>query len=224
LEANVAKDPANRLYWRANRRRLDAEGVWDALLTASAKLDTSKLGGPSDEIGDVKMTRRGVYGRVSRMYPADFLATFDAPAATISNEFRYTTNVPQQRLFFLNSDFVRKQAQLLAARVQPAGDSDAQVKKAYELAYQRPPSASELAFALDFMKKAEADAAATPAAPLAAAPVAAGSMLAKPEPADPMATPAPEPAKDKDVKVEKPSPIESLCWALLSSNEFLYLN
>jgi hypothetical protein len=223
LDANVAKDPANRLYWRANRRRLDAEGVWDSLLTASAKLDTSKLGGPSEEIGDLKMTRRGVYGRVSRMYPADFLTTFDAPAATISNEFRYTTNVPLQRLFFLNNEFVRKQASLLADRVKPVGEAEAQVRKAYELTYQRVPSAAELAFALDFLKKAETEAAA--ATPVAATTPMANSVMAKPEPSatDSMAAKEPS-ATDKDVKPEKLAPLESLCWALLSSNEFLYLN
>ncbi len=231
IEANLAKDPANRLYWRGNRRRLDAEGVWDALLTASAKLDTSKIGGPSEELGDVKVTRRGIYGRTSRMYPNDFLTTFDAPAATISNEFRYMTNVPQQRLFFLNSEFVRKQAELLAARVKPAGEYDAQVKKAYEIAYQRQPSAAELNFALEFLKKAEADAAATPtpaaapaATPAAAASSMAAGLVAKPEATvDNMAAPAPEAKKD-DKAIPKLAPIESLCWALLSSNEFLYLN
>lgn len=191
IEANAAKDPANRFYWRANRRRLNAEGVWDALLAASAKLDVSKLGGPSEEIGDLKMTRRGVYGRVSRMYPNDFLATFDAPAATISNEFRYTTNVPQQKLFFLNHDMVRKQAEHLADRVKTLGSPEAQVKKAYEIAYQRQPSPAELIFALEFLNPPVTSMAAKPAA--------------------------------EDAKTPKPS-MESLCWALLSSNEFLYLN
>jgi len=224
IDANVAKDPANRLYWRANRRRLDAEGIWDALLTASAKLDESKRGGPSDEIGSVKMTRRGVYGRVSRMYPNDFLTIFDAPTATISSDFRFTTNVPLQRLFFLNSEFVRKQAELLAARVKPAGEGEAQVRKAYELVYQRQPSPAELTFALDFLKKAEsAGVAVSPTAQIVP-PVAAGGLAAKPEGVpDAMAESTPA-AKDKEPKVEKLAPIESLCWALLSSNEFLYLN
>ena len=33
------KDPENRLYSHANRRRLESEGIWDALLSASDKLD-----------------------------------------------------------------------------------------------------------------------------------------------------------------------------------------
>ena len=59
------------------------------------------------------MVRRGVYAKVSRMYPNDFQVTFDVPTSTISAEKRYATNVPQQRLFFLNNTFVQKQAQKL---------------------------------------------------------------------------------------------------------------
>ncbi len=55
------------------------------------------------------------------------MSSFWPHAATISNEFRYTTNVPLQRLFFLNSDVVRKQAQLLAERVKLSAEGEAQV-------------------------------------------------------------------------------------------------
>ena len=68
VAANAAKDPDNRFFWRANRKRLEAEGVWDALLQASGTLDLDGIGGPSEDL-DEKMTRRGVYAKVSRMYP-----------------------------------------------------------------------------------------------------------------------------------------------------------
>ena len=45
-EANVRIDAANRYLWRQNRRRLDAEGVRDAVLATSGKLDLT-MGGPS---------------------------------------------------------------------------------------------------------------------------------------------------------------------------------
>jgi len=193
IEANAAKDPANRLYWRANRRRLDAEGVWDSLLAASGKLDTSKVGGPSQEFAP-GMNRRGVYGAVSRMYPNEFQLTFDFPTPTISSERRYTTNVPQQRLFFLNSPFVREQAKALAARVKTAGDEEAMVKRAFEIVYQRSPKPGELAVLLE-----PARATAPDTGDNAAAPLRAGA-------------------------VEDPETIESICWVLLSSNEFLFVN
>ena len=134
--ANVAKDPSNTLYWRANRSRVDSEGVWDLLLQASDTLDLTGIGGPSDELSE-KMKRRAVYAKVSRMYPADFHATFDLPTATISTEKRYTTNVPQQRLFFLNNTLVHKQAEAIAERLKLEPTPEARVKKAFELIYQR---------------------------------------------------------------------------------------
>src|SRR5581483_9646977 len=118
---NVAKDADNRYYWRANRRRLEAEGIWDNILTASGKLDMSKVGGPSEEM-DAKMVRRGMYGAVSRVFPNEFQTLFDFPLPTLSAEKRYTTNVALQRLFFLNNEFVHRQAAALAERVQSAGD------------------------------------------------------------------------------------------------------
>src|SRR5205085_719720 len=42
--AAAERDPENRLLWRANRRRLDAEMIRDALLAANGSLST-ELGG-----------------------------------------------------------------------------------------------------------------------------------------------------------------------------------
>jgi hypothetical protein len=209
VAANVAKDPSNTLYWRANRNRVDSEGVWDLLLSASNTLDLSGLGGPSDELNE-KMKRRAVYAKVSRMYPADFHATFDLPTATISTEKRYTTNVPQQRLFFLNNALVHKQAEAIAERLALEPTSDAKVKKAFELIYQRMPTAEELAASLLFVDK-PAYKGPPPVAPASEADVKAALGAAKKEDKD-----APKPLPD--------SPLRSFCWALLSSNEFLFID
>lgn len=227
---NIAKDPSNKYNWRANRRRLEAEGVWDSLLTLSGKLDLAKIGGPSEEIGP-KMTRRGVYAKVSRMYPNDVLTTFDFPAATISVEKRYTTNVPQQRLFFLNSETVHAQAAALADRVRSAGNEEAQVKKAYELALQRQPTADELTAAVELLKTkpAESTEPSMDKQNIPSGGAAGAGLAAKPEPGSAVAwaeTPKTEakPAEEKkDKKKIADSPLKSLCWALMSSNEFLFL-
>ena len=100
------------------------------------------------------MVRRAVYAKISRMYPNDFQMTFDFPTPTISAERRYTTNVPQQRPFFLNNNFVHKQAEALADRVQPAGSDEAQVTKAFEIAYQRVPAPEELKSSIQFLHDA----------------------------------------------------------------------
>ncbi len=204
VTANMAKDPGNQLYWRANRMRLDSEGVWDLLLQASGTLDMTALGGPS-QLLDEKMTRRAVYSKVSRMYPSDFHSTFDLPAATISTEKRYTTNVPQQRLFFLNGTVVQQQAQAIADRIAPLGSPDAQVRKVFELVYQRAPTPEELSVATAFVQKP-----AYRTALDAVVPVATDGVVAPERGSEPSRLPD--------------SPLRSLCWALLSSNEFLFLD
>lgn len=192
IAANVGKDPSNSLYWRANRNRIDSEGVWDLLLQASGTLDMKGIGGPSDELTE-KMTRRAVYAKVSRMYPADFHATFDLPTATISTEKRYTTNVPQQRLFFLNSSMVQKQADLIAKMLEPLETAEAQVTKAFELVYQRAPTPEELMIAAGFVRR------------------------------PPQKSPSIVLAKDARAPLPD-SPLRSFAWALLSSNEFLFID
>ena len=114
---NYAKDPGNRLYWRANRRRLDAEAVRDTLLFVSGNLD-EELGGPSLEIADEKNNRRTVYSRVSRFRLDDYLQTFDFANPSLTIGKRFATNVPQQNLYFMNSEFVERQARNLRNRLE----------------------------------------------------------------------------------------------------------
>jgi hypothetical protein len=143
-------------------------------------LDLSKVGGPSQELAE-GMNRRGVYGKVSRVFPNSFQVAFDFPGATLSAERRYITTVPQQRLFFLNNPFVSGAASAMAERVKDAGDDEARVRKAFLIAYQRDPTADELALMMQFMRRE------------------AGTK--------------PDPEKSR---------LQYVCWALLSSNEFLF--
>ena len=202
IAANAAKDPDNKFFWRANRQRLEAEGVWDELLQASGKLDLALIGGPSSPLND-KMTRRAVYATVSRLYPADFQLTFDLPPATLSAEKRFITNVPQQRLFFLNNGVVHEQAATIADHLK-SDSEEVQVKKAFELIYQRPPSAEEIAAAVAYLKKP---------------PLQAAEESPKKE-----ETPAKTGEGSVARKVLPDSPLRSFVWALLSSNEFLYID
>jgi hypothetical protein len=55
--ADYAADPENRLVWRANRRRLDAEALRDSLLYVSGNLDL-KPGGKAERLTD-EYKRRG---------------------------------------------------------------------------------------------------------------------------------------------------------------------
>ena len=64
------------------------------------------------------------------------------------------STVPTQALTLMNDDFVLKQAQLFANRVEEAahGEKPAEVDLAYTLALRRPPSAKEKQLALKFLE------------------------------------------------------------------------
>jgi hypothetical protein len=149
--ANQEKDPANRFYWRANRRRLDAEAIRDSILYASGGLDLKKAGGPSTDFADDN-DRRTVYCKVSRYRLNNYLQVFDFPNPSFTAEQRFSTNVPLQRLFFMNSSFVYRQAERLAKRVNDEGSDQARIRKAYRLLYGRPPSEAEMQAGLEYVK------------------------------------------------------------------------
>src|SRR4029079_2592244 len=114
-----------------------AEEVRDASLFVAGTLE-EKLGGPSEALTPAA-TRRTLYGQVSRYRLDQFLQLFDFPAPTISAESRFSTNVPLQRLFLMNSDFVQQQAEKLARPAQGETDNTARVKKAYRILFGRDP-------------------------------------------------------------------------------------
>ncbi len=147
---NFAKDSANRLYWRFNKRRMDAEQIRDSLLQVSGSLDP-KLYGPSDDLKP-SFKRRTLYGKVSRYHLDDYLSLFDFPSPASSAEKRFATNVPLQRLFFMNSDFVQEQGELLAKRVSDAPDNTARVTKTYKILFGREPNADEMKLALEYLR------------------------------------------------------------------------
>jgi hypothetical protein len=147
--AAFAKDAGNRWYWRANRRRLTAEEVRDSTLFAAGALD-EKMGGPSEELTP-SATRRTLYARISRYRLDSFLQLFDFPAPIISAEQRFSTNVPLQRLFLMNSDFMQQQAEKLARALAPEADNASRIKKAYRTLFGREPKAEELTAGLDYL-------------------------------------------------------------------------
>ena len=149
-QENFAKDAGNRFYWRANRRRMDAEEVRDAMLFVSGALE-AKIGGPSQELTPSNK-RRTVYGKVSRYRLDEYLQLFDFPSPNLSAEKRFTTTVPLQRLFLMNSDFVEQQAELIARRTEFEPDATARVKKIYQLVLGRNPADSELTTGLEYLR------------------------------------------------------------------------
>jgi cytochrome c553 len=149
-QANFAKDSGNRFYWRADRKRLDAEQLRDSVLSVAGNLDAS-MGGPSVDLTP-SMLRRTVYGKVSRYKLDEYLQLFDFPSPNISAERRFTTTVPQQRLFLMNSDFMQVEAEELAKRVAAEPDNRARVRKVYQLAFNREPTEQEIKLALEYLR------------------------------------------------------------------------
>jgi mono/diheme cytochrome c family protein len=148
--SNYEKDAGNRLYWRANRHRMDAEQVRDSILTVGGDIDL-KIGGPSATLTP-DYTRRTVYGKVSRFRLDDYLQLFDFPSPNLSAEKRFATTVPLQRLFFMNSDFVQQQAEHLAERVAAEPDNTARIQKAYRLVFGRGATPEEVKIGIEYLR------------------------------------------------------------------------
>jgi hypothetical protein len=148
--AAVEKDPDNRLYWRANERRMSAEQLRDSVLAVAGSLDPS-IGGPSAELSST-FTRRTIYGTVSRYLLNPYLQTFDYPNPLASAEKRFTSTVPLQRLFLMNSDFMQLRAEEVVKQADDQNDNRARVRKIYSLIFGRTPSEQEVARGLEFIR------------------------------------------------------------------------
>ncbi len=140
--AAFAADPENALHWRMSKRRLDAESIRDAMLSASQQLQLSPplgsmlaeggdgpIGGPrlrqgvsEDQLINSGATTfvRSVYLPIARDLPPDALAVFDFSDPSLVTGARDTTNVPAQALFILNGDMVASASRKLAERVMAA--------------------------------------------------------------------------------------------------------
>jgi mono/diheme cytochrome c family protein len=145
------KDPLNRFYSHFSVQRLDAEQLRDSILFVSGDLDLKSVGGPATPLG-IENDKRTVYAKVSRFRIDPFLQAFDFPNPTFTAEQRFSTNVPVQRLYFMNDPFVYKQAEVLADKVYAKGDDSARIKEVYRLVFGRDPKPAELQAGLEFLK------------------------------------------------------------------------
>ena len=128
-EANLRVDPENRLLWRMNRTRLEAEQLWDAMHTIAGTLSTEDGGRPvalplsEEELGAVgnpsqwpvaadpaEFNRRGIYILNRRNFTYPMLQAFDNPDNAVSCPERDVTTVAPQALWFLNNNIAFEQA------------------------------------------------------------------------------------------------------------------
>lgn len=224
-------DPDNLWLSRMNLRRLEAETLRDALLAVSGQLNDQPAG-PSvpvmfTEAGQVVLGidttdsagrqtgkylplnggefRRSIYVQVRRSRPLEMFAAFDAPAMTDANcEIRPVTTVSPQSLLLMNNGYMREYAQYFARRLEaelPGDDLRSRVERAFALAFSRAPSMSEVETALTFVREQTAHYTTHPARL---------EFVTAPPP-----------------KEEAPPGLlglAALCHALISSNEFLYVD
>ncbi len=199
-------DAGNKLWWRAERRRLDAEALRDSLLFAGGNLKLGKIGGPSfapeippDALEGLSMKgaawkpspaaeqgRRSVYIFAKRGLLAPLLTTFDLPDTTLPSCVRDVTTVPTQSLALLNNPFVHDQSTALAKLIGTKRSGKDQVTQAWRLTLARDPRDAEVAAALAHLEKQS-------------------KAFAK----------RPDPALDA---------LASLCHVLLNTNEFMYVD
>jgi mono/diheme cytochrome c family protein len=165
-------DPDNRLLWRSNLRRLDFEEMHDALLTITGELDSTMGGRPVFITSEGFASRRAIYTAIDRRAPPELLTQFDFPSPDVESGRRYTTIVPQQALFLMNSPMVIEAARKLVDRPAFAAlqTDEERVASLYLAVYQRPPSKQEIALALRFVKQNPAGTAVDLPAPVASDP------------------------------------------------------
>ena len=228
VEAAAAKDPDDKLLWRWPRKRLEAEAIRDSMLSVSGLLNT-KMGGPGvfppvppGTIAELSATaaaggwktekdlsqnnRRSVYIFVRRNLRYPMLMEFDSANTFESCDFRKPTVTPAQALDLMNNELVLDWARAFTGRV--LNDSgltpEAQVDRAFKLAYGRAPNQEEQKLATEFL---------TRQIPIMAGRIASG----KDKPPVPANIPA-------GIDPARAAALVDLSQTLLNSNEFLYLN
>ncbi|MFN0167197.1 MAG: PSD1 and planctomycete cytochrome C domain-containing protein [Bryobacteraceae bacterium] len=127
IAAALKIDPDNKYLWRMSPRRLEAETIRDAVLAVAGTLDPTMYGEPvaaktksSGEVvpeGEECRGRRSVYQLVRRSSMQSFLNAFDAPVMEINCTRRVVSTSATQALALMNSDFITAQAGRFAARV-----------------------------------------------------------------------------------------------------------
>jgi hypothetical protein len=127
MKANVEKDAANRLYWRGNSTRMTAEQIRDAVLfrLRHAQHEDGRAVDSADADGGSAHDLRSRQPREERRLPA----ALRFPSPSQSAEKRFQTNVPLQRLFFMNSDFMQQHAESCAARHRAADRRGARFRR-----------------------------------------------------------------------------------------------
>ncbi len=173
VAANQKLDPSDTYLWHFRLQRLEAEPVWDSILTVAGNLDTT-VGGPSFELPSAERQRRDLFRNrprtddrtnrraayMLRGYTTSgdvmphFLKAFDADDGRAPCPVRTQTVTAPQALFLMNGPEIDKAAASFADRLKhdAGGDLNAAVDLAYRTAVARPPSSFERERALAYLE------------------------------------------------------------------------
>ena len=216
-----AIDSANRYLWRMPPIRLEAEVIRDSILAVSGEMNPLS-GGPSffpeldDEImkrartwwepdSQEERNRRSIYMLQQRILVSPLIAVFDGPNISESRAVREVTTVTPQVFALFNSKFAHQKSRAMAQRImREVGDDPArQVERAFLLALQRRPDATEKSSSLAFLGFGENP------APKELSPIKAA-----------YSRPA---ANHSSTKAENGRSLSDFCLAMLNLNEFVFL-
>jgi hypothetical protein len=145
--------------------------------------------------------RRSLYVQVRRSRPLAVLETFDLPAMTPNCTARNSTTGAPQSLLLMNGEFLLEQSRRLAERLtsEIPDDPAEQIRRAWRLMLARTPSEDEVAAAERFVREQQDYFGANP------------DRL--------------KPQKKGETAMTPPvAALANVCQALLSCNEFLYID
>ena len=167
-------DSSNKYLWVRSPFRLEAEVIRDTVLAVSGRLNRD-MGGPPffPEVDDELMrrtrtwwepspinarNRRTVYMLQERSLQLPLVKVFDGANMDQSCPVRETTTVTPKVFALFNNKSIHDQSNSMAERVlNDSGTSvDAQVQRAFQLAFQRPPKVHELDTCVHFLQNHQA--------------------------------------------------------------------
>lgn len=156
---NAQVDPENKLLWRWNRKRLDAEVLRDTVLAIGGNLDLARPAGtPLVELGTRELGPNADYSIVNRPFrhrsvylpllrgrAPEMMAVFDVADSSLTVGKRDVTSGPDQALYILNSPIALEEGKLFAKRLLESAISDdgARVDLAFKFALGTSPTTSQ---------------------------------------------------------------------------------
>jgi hypothetical protein len=174
--AKTKVDPDNRLMWRMNRKRFDAEMIRDATLSVAGTLNPQVGGRPvripiEPEVYNFIFTenerdglwpvnpdknvqnRRAIYLYNKRSVRLPLLSSFDQPDDITSCPVRPVSTHALQALSLFNSSFMQEVSQSFAERLekQCGKNQGCAIDTAWHLALQRAPRKPEVQLARKFL-------------------------------------------------------------------------